>query len=54
MHQTYVGFLSDIKNAILAGNSQKITYRNRLSDTSGNAKESYVFDVRKLHLVKDQ
>ncbi len=54
MHQTYFGFLSDIKNAILAGNNQKITYRNRLSDTSGNAKESYVFDVRKLHLIKDQ
>lgn len=48
MHRTYAGFLSDIRRAIKAAGVQKIRYQRRISDTGGNAKESFVFDVRLL------
>jgi hypothetical protein len=53
MHHTFAGFLTDIRTAITLSGDKKITYRNRVNDTSGNAKESYVFDIRKLHLLKE-
>jgi len=53
MHHTYVGFLTDIRNAIIASGNKKIEYQNRINDMNGNAKESYVFDVRKLHLISE-
>ena len=52
MHQTHAGFLSDIRNAIIKSGNQKIKYARRTDDTSGNAKESFVFDVRHLQRLK--
>lgn len=49
MHVTVAGFLTDIKNAIRQAGSHKIEYKRRVEDTSGNAKTSYVFDIRSLH-----
>jgi hypothetical protein len=54
MHKTFAGLLGNVKNAIIASGSKKITYRNRINDSAGNAKESYVFDVRNLHLIKGE
>lgn len=52
MHQTHVGFLSDIRSAILKSGNKKIQYAKRMNDTQGNAKESFVFDVRDLQRLK--
>lgn len=52
MHQIHAGFLADIRNAIVKCGSKKIEYARRVNDTSGNAKESYVFDVRQLQRLK--
>jgi len=49
MHSTYGGFIGDIRNAVLASGSRVIKYKRRVDDDQGNAKESFVFDVRKLH-----
>lgn len=49
MHITVAGFLSDIRSAIDKSGSQKITYQRRVNDTEGNAKESWIFDLRYLH-----
>jgi len=51
MHETYAGFLKDIGAAIRSGGSKKIDYQRRVDDTSGNAKSSWVFDVRKLQKI---
>lgn len=51
MHETYAGFLRDIGLAIRACGNKKIEYQRRLDDTSGNAKSSWVFDVRKLQKI---
>jgi hypothetical protein len=51
MHATYFGFLTDICQAIEAGGKKVISYQRRVNDTRGNAKESFVFDVRRLHRV---
>ena len=48
MHQTFVGFLADIRNAIIKAGNKKIQYARRVHDDQGNAKESFVFDVRSL------
>ena len=53
MHKTYAGFLADIRNAIKQSGSHKIEYARRKDDESGNAKISFVFDVRLLHEIKD-
>ncbi len=52
MHATYAGFLKDIANAIEKSGGHKIEYARRKDDTSGNAKESYVFDIRHLHKLR--
>lgn len=52
MHLIAAGFLSDIARAIEADGNQVIEYMFREDDKRGNAKESYVFDVRRLHLLK--
>lgn len=52
MHRTYVGFLSSIRQAIKMDGSQKIEYARRKDDESGNAKTSFVFDVRRLQEIK--
>ena len=54
MHSTYWGFLSHIADAIAASGDQKHTYQRRVDDTDGNAKWSWVFDVRKLHEVYEK
>lgn len=54
MHSTYAGFLQDIRAAILKSGNRKITYAQRVADTNGNAKESYVFDVRHLHKISKE
>ena len=48
MHKTYAGFIQDIRAAVIAGGNKKVEYQGRVNDTGGNAKASYVFDVRKL------
>lgn len=49
MHHTYAGFLEDIRRAIILDGKKRIDYHRRLEDTSGNARSSWVFDVRRLH-----
>lgn len=49
MHGTYGGFLGDIRNAVLASGTKVIRYQRRTEDNKGNAKDSFVFDVRHLH-----
>lgn len=49
MHETFAGFLRDIHNAVVAADWQQIIYSRRVDDTAGNAKSSWVFDVRLLH-----
>ena len=51
MHMTYAGFINDIRNAVIAGGNSRVVYQGRVGDTVGNAKESFVFDVRKLQLL---
>lgn len=51
MHETYCGFLSDIKNAIKKSGSCRIDYQRRVNDSAGNAKSSFVFDLRYLHKI---
>ena len=51
MHVTYAGFLDDISNAVKAGGNQRIEYQKRTDDTLGNAKASWVFDVRLLQEI---
>ena len=53
MELVVAGFLKDIKNAILASDTQKIGYKRRVNDTQGNAKESFVFDARHLQQLKE-
>ena len=48
MHQTYAGFLNDIRKAIMKAGNRKIEYARRVDDSIGNAKASWVFDVREL------
>lgn len=45
------GFLTDIQRAIVADGLQMHTYQRRVNDTNGNAKESWVFDIRRLHQI---
>ncbi len=51
MHETYAGFLPSIRSAIEKSGNHKIEYLRRRGDDSGNAKASFVFDVRYLHRV---
>lgn len=51
MHITVAGFLSDIRRAIVKSGKHTIQYKRRVHDELGNAKESYVFDSRDLHLL---
>lgn len=49
MHRTYCGFLCDVRRAVVADGCHRIRYARRSGDTGGNAKESWAFDVRRLH-----
>ena len=51
MHITVAGFLGDIRAAIKRSGSHKINYQRRVNDTEGNAKDSWVFDLRYLHTL---
>jgi len=51
MTTTVAGFVSDVRRAVQKCGNKKITYKNRIDDNSGNAKESWVFDIRHLHQV---
>lgn len=51
MRATYAGFLGDIRTAIQKSGNHKHAYRERVDDEAGNAKASWVFDVRYLHRV---
>ena len=53
MHVTYAGFLDDIRSAITADGGKRIDYSRRVDDTAGNAKSSWVFDIRRLHKLTD-
>jgi hypothetical protein len=52
MHVTVAGFLSDISRAIKKSGMHKIEYKNRVNDDAGNAKVSWVFDLRLLHPLR--
>ncbi len=52
MRQTHVGFLDDIRRAVQKAGNKKHEYKNRRGDTDGNAKDSWVFDVRELQEMK--
>lgn len=52
MHRTFGGFLPNIRKAIQDCGTKRIQYKNRVDDTQGNAKESFVFDVRMLSEFK--
>lgn len=49
MKQTHAGFLDDIRRAIMLDGNKRIDYHRRTEDTLGNARSSWVFDVRRLH-----
>lgn len=51
MHKTYAGFIQNIRSAVISCGNKKVEYQGRVNDTAGNAKVSYVFDVRKLQLL---
>lgn len=51
MTTTVAGFVSDVRRAVQKCGNKKITYKNRIDDNSGNAKESWIFDIRHLHQV---
>jgi hypothetical protein len=51
MATTVAGFVSDVRRAVQKCGNKKITYKNRIDDNSGNAKESWVFDIRHLHQI---
>jgi hypothetical protein len=51
MTTTVAGFVSDVRRAVQKCGNKKIIYKNRIDDNSGNAKESWVFDIRHLHQV---
>ena len=53
MHVTYAGFLDDLRRAVVKAGSQRIAYQRRVNDTAGNAKESFVFDLRDLHFIRE-
>ena len=53
MHRTWAGFLKDIASAIKASGCRQISYARRTEDAAGNAKSSWVFDVRNLHEMKE-
>lgn len=51
MRLVAAGFLSDIQRAIIEDGRCLHTYQRRVNDQSGNAKQSWVFDVRRLHTL---
>jgi hypothetical protein len=53
MHRTYAGYLDDVMKAIDECGNQKHTYQRRINDADGNALESWLFDVRKLNLLRE-
>jgi hypothetical protein len=52
MHQVYMGSLTSIRQAIIKAGKKLHAYQRRVDDRQGNAKDSYVFDVRELHRIK--
>lgn len=46
LHATYVASFADIAEYIRSTGFRKHPYRNRVNDQNGNAKESYVLDLR--------
>jgi len=51
MHITAAGFIHDIRRAVIRSGSKTINYARRVDDTQGNAKLSWVFDVRDLQII---
>ena len=54
MNITVAGFVSDVSRAVRKCGNKKITYKNRIEDQIGNAKESWVFDIRHLHKISNK
>lgn len=48
IHTTRCGFLADVRRAIVRDGCKSVKYRRRVNDAAGNAKRSWVFDVRRL------
>lgn len=48
IHTTRCGFLADVRRAIMEDGCRHVTYKRRLNDGAGNARRSWVFDVRRL------
>ena len=51
MHLTAAASLRQIEQGVRMG--KVIEYKGRVNDTAGNAKESYVFDVRWFHILEE-
>lgn len=54
MNITVAGFISDVSRAVRKCGNKKIIYKNRIDDQLGNAKESWVFDIRNLHKISKE
>ena len=52
MRETFLGFLDDIRKAISLDGNKRIDYHRRVDDEQGNARSSWVFDVRRLHRMR--
>lgn len=48
MHHTWCGTLDQVMDVVAECGGHKHTYLRRIDDTQGNAKDSWVLDVRKL------
>ena len=53
MHLTAAGFLTSISEAVRRSGNRVHTYGRRVNDTAGNAKDSWVFDIRHLQELGD-
>ncbi len=54
MRLTAIGFLSDIWRAIQKNGGHSVRYQRRILGDSGNAKSSFLFDVRNLHVLMEE
>jgi hypothetical protein len=51
MRMVALGSLDELAGAVRDSGSQSIAYRERVNDTKGNARESWVLDVRGLNVI---
>lgn len=54
MRLVALGSLDEVAHAVKEAGSKTLTYKSRMFDTNGNAKESWVFDVRGLEIIRQE